>query len=359
MRILYLQKHYSYTPGEDTISALYVNPVAWSFWSVYDGHVGPQTAWHLGDRLLEKVSEALWNMFDKNEGFEVPGIYTVIKHVFLSIDDELVNKSAQKLLDEPEGSQIKTLAASVLQEARSGSCALVSFYEAYARRLHVSVVGDSRAILGRRRKDEFGQTIYDVHVLSVDHTADNPAEIARLTAAHPDEPHLFEGGRFLGWGITRAFGSGAMKWGLELQSWMEKNCLGDKPRATCQTPPYFTAEPEITTTDIQPGDFLIMGSDGLWDCLTNEEAVGLVGLWLQRNNSGVHKIHYTSANNETHYNRWGVKKQFVNVDSNVARHLARNALGGADKDLNTALLSTPAPRARHFRHVRLFKIAGC
>ncbi|KAF7295802.1 CxC2 domain-containing protein [Mycena chlorophos] len=84
----------------------------------------------------------------------------------------------------------------------------------------------------------------------------------------------------LGWGITRAFGTGVMKWGVEMQNWMHENVLGRKPHALCQSPPYFTAEPEITVTDVQSGDFMIMASDGFWECLTNEEAVGLVGLWL-------------------------------------------------------------------------------
>jgi pyruvate dehydrogenase phosphatase len=39
-------------------------------------------------------------------------------------------------------------------------------------------------------------------------------------------------------------------------------------------PPYFTAEPEITTTEVQPGDCVVLATDGLWDCLTTEELMG-------------------------------------------------------------------------------------
>jgi pyruvate dehydrogenase phosphatase len=243
---------------------------------------------------------------------------------------------------------------------------LVAFYDSNVRSLHVSVVGDSRAILGRRRKTDDGTTIYDVHVLSADQNGKNPAEVARLEAAHPGETLFNERGRFLGWGITRSFGNGVLKWSRELQTFMQEKCLGDKPRDTVKTPPYATAMPEITTTAIEPGDFMVMASDGLWDCLTNEEVVGLVGLWLKRQDDGVAKMQSTGEEQiveradlpvelkddqlDGNYEYWKAKKQFVNVDSNVARHLARNALGGADKDLHTALLSTPAPRARHFKY---------
>ncbi|KAJ7221439.1 phosphatase 2C-like domain-containing protein [Mycena pura] len=360
-------------PCEDHLSSLFINPFAWSFWSVYDGHVGPQAARHLDTHLLPNLVEKLADLYTQKKNPEKDSIHSIIKNVFLDLDDEMVNKSAQFLRDQPEGAPIKSMAASVLQAALSGSCALVAFYEANLRRLHVSVVGDSRAVLGRRRQTADGKTVYDVRVLSVDQTAKNPAEVARVTAAHPDEPQLADTqrGRFLGWGITRAFGNGVMKWSRELQTWMADNVLGDRPRETCKTPPYFTAEPEITTTDVQPGDFMIMASDGLWDCLSNEEAVGLVGLWLERKGNSNSSNSFWDAGLDffseenvvdrgelpvelkdevTHYRRsWNAQKQFVNVDLNVARHLARNALGGASKDLHVALMSTPAPRARHIR----------
>jgi hypothetical protein len=45
--------------------------------------------------------------------------------------------------------------------------------------------------------------------------------------------------------------------------------------------------------------------------------------------------------------------KFLNVDEIVAIHLARNALGGADTDLRTALMlmSDSQSRVRQFRYV--------
>ncbi|KAF7353904.1 PPM-type phosphatase domain-containing protein [Mycena venus] len=327
-------------PSEDVVTSMYVRPTAWSFWAVYDGHVGPQTAWHLEKHLLPNLAESLYDLYSKGAQPEAAAIHSAIKDVFLSLDDDILECFIPLAL---------------------APAPWWHSYDRNVRTLHVSVVGDSRAILGRRRKTEDGKMVYDVHVLSLDQNGKNPDEVALRNAEHPGEK-LFEGARYVGWGISRSFGNGSMKWSKEVQTFMQEKCLGNKPRATLLTPPYFTATPETTSTDIQPGDFMIMASDGLWDCLTNEEAVGLVGLWLERQENGANTplngteqaiertdLPVVLTDDQTNYPNWDVKKRFVNVDSNVARHLARNALGGADTDLHVALLSTPAPRSRYFR----------
>ncbi|KAJ7830007.1 protein serine threonine phosphatase 2C [Mycena olivaceomarginata] len=329
-------------PAEDVLTSLYVQPMSWSFWSVYDGHVGPQAAWHLEKHLLPNLAESLHALYSKGVQPHTEAIYSTIKNVFVSLDDEMAPP-------------IRALAARALQTAHAGSCALVAFYDKNVRTLHISLTGDSRALLGRARKAADGKTVYDVQFVSADQNGLNPAEVARLSAEHPGE-ELFKGSRYMGWGISRSFGNGVLKWSRELQNWMEERCLGNKPRDTLLTPPYFTAEPEITSTVVEPGDFLVMASDGL--------VVGLVGLWLERNENVSNatllpeeeqaieraELPVTLTDNQTHYPYWPtVKKQFVNVDSNVARHLARNSLGGADKDMHVALLSTPSPRARRVR----------
>ncbi|KAF7358369.1 PPM-type phosphatase domain-containing protein [Mycena venus] len=223
--------------------------MSWSFRSVYDGHVGPQAAWHLEKHLLPNLVNSLYELYSKGGQPQKEAVHSVIKDVFVSLDDDMVNKSAQLIVEQSEGTPIKALAAKVLQTARSGSCVLVAFYDHNVRTLHVPVVGDSRAVLGRRRqtKDKDGKTIYDVHVLSVDQNGDNPDEVARLSAEHPDEK-LFNGTRLLDWGPARTFGNGVMKWSKELQAFMQEKCLGDKPYSTLLTPPYFTAMPETMTT---------------------------------------------------------------------------------------------------------------
>jgi pyruvate dehydrogenase phosphatase len=50
-----------------------------------------------------------------------------------------------------------------------------------------------------------------------------------------------------------------------------------------RTPPYLTAEPVVTSTKIDPRNpsFLIMATDGLWDMLSSQQAVDVVGKWLE------------------------------------------------------------------------------
>jgi len=45
----------------------------------------------------------------------------------------------------------------------------------------------------------------------------------------------------------------------------------------------------------------------------------------------------------------GQDQRFVVEDKNAATHLVRNALGGKDNEMLSALLTLPAPYARRFR----------
>lgn len=294
-----------------------------------------------------------------------------IKHTFLRFDEVIVQDAVDMVFSRPS----KERATTLLARARAGSCALLAFYESDTRRLRVAVTGDSRAVLGRRVANGSGKESYEVHVLSLDQNAHNPAEEARMSALHPGEK-IMDNGRVLGWGMSRAFGDATYKWSRQVQERLHQEYLGDRVRPNVKTPPYFTAEPEITTTEVQPGDFLVMASDGLWDCLTNEEAVGLVGVWLRNNNlsqtvSDLPSRKLTAGTDAQIIERdelpvelredktvmypwWRTAKRFLNVDDNAAAHLTRNALGGVDRDLTAALLAMTPPRSRRYRFVSRF-----
>ena len=332
-----------------------------------------------------------------------------IKKAFLTLDSFAVNDITQAVLDRRSP---KEEGVWLLSLPNAGSCALLGIYNNVKRTFKVAVTGDSRAVLGRRVAVKEDMYAYETHVLSADQNAHNPLEVERLETAHPGEK-IFENGRTLGWGLSRAFGDAAYKWSLEIQQRLHEEYLGDRIRSNCLTPPYFTAEPEITTTKIKKGDFVVMASDGLWDCLTSEEVVGLVGGWLETRGEEV-KIGkgegdgegamvmvpfgkvarsgqdprtgfgkgqgngWSEANggsgdkmgkedgttvwertdlpvttlepDETQmYRWWQAKKRFINIDANAAVHLTRNAIGGADKDLTGALLRMRPPRSRRYR----------
>lgn len=242
--------------------------------------------------------------------------------------------------------------------AHSASGALLSLYESDTRLLRVALTGKSRAVLGRPQ----GDGTYDVYPLTTDQDANNPAEQKRLNGLHPGEK-IVTSGRVFGvpGGPTRCFGNAVYKWSVELQQRLHNEYLADAPLAEVTKPPYFTAEPEVTTTTIQPGDFLIIGSKGLWNCLTNDEAVGLVGLWLGSAEITDDRLFSRRdlpvdlKEDTTHaYRSWGLDKKFIDVDLNAATHLARNALGGAHRKWTDALLAMGVSRAAKYRRVAFF-----
>jgi pyruvate dehydrogenase phosphatase len=167
---------------------------------------------------------------------------------------------------------------------------------------------------------------------------------------------------------------------LKTNEELKKSYFARTPSALLKTPPYVTAEPIITTTKVEPerGDFVVMATDGLWEMLTNEEVVGLVGQWLDAEGGAngqnpqaqswlkswfsaqkqLPVEHKTSTDGTgqrapIRQQQWGTKtsmnERFVVEDKNAATHLVRNALGGKDQDQLSALLTLPSPFSRRYR----------
>ncbi|KAG6868639.1 hypothetical protein C0993_012683 [Termitomyces sp. T159_Od127] len=274
----------------------------------------------------------------EEDGFE-NAVRQTLKQTFLDVDDSMVRRTVESL-GSPEPLSKPSVIASV-GAAIPGSSALVAFYDHEPRKLRVANTGSTRAVLGRRSGDKgTGHQMYTTHVLSEDHSS--------KTAP----------------GLSRAFGLGPYKWSLDIQRQLHRDFMGDPPlESSFQTP--ITAEPSVVTIDVKPGDFMVMGTSGLWNSLTNEEVVGLVGLWLNKNmiSAGIdtplsqyQEVIMPSdlptsigVDNTTMYQRWGVKKRFICVDNNAAQHLSRNALGGADVSWTAALLAHVPPRSSKLR----------
>jgi pyruvate dehydrogenase phosphatase len=275
--------------------------------------------------------------------------------------------------------QSKVAAAELLAPALSGSCALLSFYDSRSKLLRVACTGDSRAVLGRRGANG----MWTATPLSEDQTGGTTSEAERLRKEHPGEPNVVRNGRVLG-GLepSRAFGDASYKWSVQTIEELKKSFFARTPSSLLKTPPYVTAEPIITTTKVEPekGDFVVMATDGLWEMLTNEEVVGLVGQWLDAEGSAsgqgsqsqswvkswwstqkqlpIDQKGATSGEGQRapiRQQQWGTKttmnERFVVEDKNAATHLVRNALGGKDQDQLSALLTLPSPFSRRYRYV--------
>jgi pyruvate dehydrogenase phosphatase len=356
----------------------------------------------LRDALIPYVARELNSTYTSNSSssagtpsFPSPAsIDAAIKSGFVKLDNEIVHESVKKTLK----ANSKRVAAELLAPALSGSCALLSFYDSRSGKLRVACTGDSRAILGRRSSN--GK--YDALALSVDQTGANKDEADRIRKEHPGEERLvIQRGRVFG-GLepTRAFGDASYKWPFDIQVKLKDGFFARSPSNVIKTPPYVTAEPVVETIDVQDGDFMVMATDGLWEMLTNEEVVGLVGIWLEREKARAAAAAKASAQASTpgglfsflsrssgapadstaalpptlpvnapadeadgsaqkgpKQSRQPIRRQQWNLpttkytlrDNNVATHIVRNALGGSDNDTLCALLTLPSPFSRRYR----------
>lgn len=367
------------------------------FWGVFDGHSGWTTSAKLREMLISFVARELNTTYkgvaQPSTGPKIPtpsAIDAAIKRGFVALDTNICQDSVTQVLK----TKSKPQAASLLAPALSGSCALLSFYDSSTKTLRVACTGDSRAVLGRRSTSNTNK--WTAHPLSTDQTGGSASEAARLRAEHPAEPDVVRNGRILG-GLepSRAFGDATYKWSKDIQDKIKKEFFGRSSNPMIKTPPYVTAEPIVTSTKVQPekGDFLVMATDGLWEMLTNDEVVGLVGQWIEQHPEAVKgagsktesqadgwlKSFWSDKGKDLpvqqagdagdqsgqrapiRQQQWGLPSsttsknstpssdRFVVEDKNVATHLIRNALGGKDRDMVCALLTLPSPYSRRYR----------
>lgn len=119
-----------------------------------------------------------------------------------------------------------------------------------------------------------------------------------------------------------------------------------------------------------------MATDGLWNRLTNDQAVNLLGKWLERNNPSIEAMPLPSPHvHDNDQLREDVRlqreaktrgnpepqkaylrevtraesKNFTVKDNNAATHLVRNALGGSNEDVLRGLLTVAPPYSRNLR----------
>ena len=251
--------------------------------------------------------------------------------------------------------------------------------------MRVANTGDSRAVLGRW---DAAAGKYVAEAMSVDQTGFNQDEVERLRREHPDEDPIDpKSGRLFGLAVARAFGDARWKWPEELTRLSHEKYWGHAPRpnSVIKTPPYLTAEPEVMETKVQSGahpDFLIMASDGLWDQMSNQDAVTCVQMWLDKFTPtnflnkkdeafGAKEMAMSNTkmmedmlgptvpkddDDDTYYDeaegclKWRCDpKHFVVEDSHCGVHLIKNALGGSRRDLFTGVMSVQPPLSRNVR----------
>jgi pyruvate dehydrogenase phosphatase len=342
----------------------------WNFWSVFDGHAGQHTAQYLQWHLHPQISRALLSLHPQASS---ETIESCIKQTFVRVDNEMMNRAKHAGNWFPAAS---ASAISALTPAFSGSCALMAAFDPSSSKLHVACTGDSRAVLGRW--DPLSSK-YVCIPLSVDQTGFNALEVARITSEHPDEDDIIDpkSGRLLGIAVTRAFGDHRWKWDNDFIKQLQIKFWGSAPRPGSRTPPYMTAEPVVTETEIvcvdaldkgnAKSDFMIMASDGLWDRISNEHAVECVQRWIEaraRGNGVVandpQRVEPVFPSNLTldpgvtfdveqkEELDWKATPEYFAIeDENAAICLAKNAMGGTRRGLLIGLLSVANPQCRN------------
>ena len=155
-----------------------------------------------------------------------------------------------------------------------------------------------------------------------------------------------------------------MNWPKDVWEIAKKQYSGGKLLPSVLNPPYLVAIPEIKSIEIQKGDFLIIASDGLWDHLTSEDAVHAVGLRIEAMKAGeVGHPKYVKeaavgggpalvdkAEGISFLEAWEAKREYFIVENdNAATHLVKNAFGGSQRQLFTAVLTVDSPTSRMMR----------
>lgn len=223
-----------------------------TFVGVYDGHGGPETSRFINDHLFNHLRK----FATEHKCVSAD----VIRKAFQATEEGFVSLVSKEWSMKP-------------QIASVGSCCLVGVI--CAGTLYVANLGDSRAVLGRLVKAT-GEVV--AMQLSSEHNACREEVRQELQASHPDDPHIV----VLKHNVWRVKGLIQISRSIG-DVYLKKPEYNREPlhskfrlRESFQKP-ILSSEPQITEHRIQPNDqFVIFASDGLWEHLSNQEAVDLV-----------------------------------------------------------------------------------
>ncbi|XP_059185650.1 pyruvate dehydrogenase [acetyl-transferring]-phosphatase 1, mitochondrial-like isoform X2 [Centropristis striata] len=395
-------------PGEDRRSSATCLPDRGALFGVFDGHAGASCAHAVSQRLFYYITVATmplrtlaeleravdeerpipplleWHkhlrdhgrpdrgtsllslrrfwMQRLQDGHEEDRMTSALVNAFIRLDNDLSEEARVHLSSSPH--RLASSPSSPLRVALSGCTACVVHVSGGV--LHVANLGDSRAVLGVQEVDGRWAALS----LTNDHNAQNPDELQRILGEHPPSERrtVVRHDRLLGQLLPfRAFGDVRFKWSADTLSRVYEThpevltALGEAVRTPPPhylSPPYLSAQPEITRHQITSADkFLVLATDGLWELMHRQTVVQLVGeqlTGLQQQRPVVRGMAMTlGALQRLLLERRG-RVLSVLEDQNAATHLLRHALGddgyGAVAPNRLArMLSLPAELARRYR----------
>ncbi|KAI9136064.1 phosphatase 2C-like domain-containing protein [Paraphysoderma sedebokerense] len=343
---------------------------------IFDGHGGPHCGAVLKEYLASYVLRAVENVnVPTDSETRIKLVSKAIVDAFNRLDGELTVIPAKLFPRLSKGSaktpmdivEIRRLLAPSL----SGAVGISVYLENNI--LYVANCGDCRCLLGRKN-DDGSCAILE---MSREHDCTNEDEVKRLHQMHPGEERTIIRSHPIAGGspITAAFGDNVYKWPKKWQETILPAIRKKRGRSNETTPdhyftpPYLTSTPEITYRKLQKGDrFLVLATDGLFDDLNNEEVVWLVSQHLDKfHNRDLFSSPLSSPTTPTsnlspdspsqkhkpsvrHPRTVTSSSQYWQYnDEPLSTHLIRNALGGADRQRLSHLLSMKYPKSRDFR----------
>ncbi|XP_077216928.1 putative protein phosphatase 2C 38 [Tasmannia lanceolata] len=223
-----------------------------TFVGVYDGHGGPETSRYINDHLFRHLKKFV----SEQHGMSVD----VINKAFAATEEGFISLVRKQWHNKP-------------QLASVGSCCLVGII--CDGKLYIANLGDSRAVLGRLEK---GIREVSAIQLSTEHNASIETVREELRSLHPDDSQIVvlkhKVWRVKGIiQVSRSIGDAYLK----KAEFNREPLLARFRLAEPFSKPILGAEPSILVQKLYPHDqFLIFASDGLWEHLTNQEAVDIV-----------------------------------------------------------------------------------
>ncbi|CAM6093109.1 unnamed protein product [Calypogeia fissa] len=309
--------------GEDRVQAVCSEENGWLFCGIYDGFNGRDAADYLAGTFYETVGVHLrlleWHMRREHlsehhpsagqrseapqrglihsrnipedeevlplgqEGLEDPsmdevfrqGLMQALERAFSQTECDFLEMVEQEMDERPELVMV-------------GSCVLAVLL--HGQDLFTLNVGDSRAVLATTHPPENSISAEKVEgcdlwavQMTESHVVDNEEENRRVLSEHPDDPGAIAGGRLKGkLKVTRAFGAGYLK-----HAKMNNALMGILRVKNLFSPPYLGIAPCVLAHRVTHEDnFVVLGSDGLFDFFTNVEVVSLVNNFVHENPTG-------------------------------------------------------------------------
>ncbi|XP_065856470.1 probable protein phosphatase 2C 38 [Euphorbia lathyris] len=223
-----------------------------TFIGVYDGHGGPEASRFINQNLFPNFKAMVSEHQEVSEN--------VINKAFSVTEEDFLSLVKKQWLSKPEMASV-------------GSCCLVGVI--CEGLLYTANAGDSRVVLGRSVRGSRGVTALQ---LSADHNVNVESTRNELRSLHPYDPHIVVMKHKV-WRVkgiiqvARSIGDAYLK-----KPRFNKEPLQAKYRLSEPFyKPILSSEPSISVHKLKPEDqFLIFASDGLWEHVSNQEAVDIV-----------------------------------------------------------------------------------